>query len=121
MPEQLRVGIIGCGRMARNHVRGYAADDRFHVTGLSDLHESAMDEIDQSFALSTTHYADANRLLEAEDLDGLSVCTWHADHAPWTIDTSGTTSRPGNATTLLWWMAFATTLSRSSSTSTRLP
>jgi predicted dehydrogenase len=82
---KLRVGVIGCGGMARNHVRGYLNTDRFKVVGLADLHPAAMDEYDAEFSLSTTHYADGREMLDREHLDVVSIGTWHRGHAPWTI------------------------------------
>ena len=79
------MGVIGCGRIAHHHVGGYGADERFHIVALADVHAAAMDEMDTAFGLSTNHYVDAEQMLAAEGLDVVSVCTWHADHAPWTI------------------------------------
>ena len=85
MTEKLRVGIIGSGGIARNHVHGYLACGRYDVVALADLNEEAMDEMDDRFDLSTNHYQDAREMLDSENLDVLSVCTWHDGHAPWTI------------------------------------
>jgi predicted dehydrogenase len=83
--DKLRVGIIGCGGMSRNHVRGYLTSGRFDIVALADLNESAMAEMDAQFELTTKHYLDARQMLEAERPDVVSVCTWHTGHAPWTI------------------------------------
>jgi predicted dehydrogenase len=86
MPQsKLRVGILGCGGMARNHVRGYLNTGRYEMVALADLHPAAMDEYDAEFDLSTTHYADGREMLDREELDVVSVGTWHKGHAPWTI------------------------------------
>ena len=82
---KLRVGIIGCGGMARHHIDGYLATGRYEVAALADLREPAMREVDQQFALTTVHYTDATGMLDGERLDVVSVCTWHTGHAPWTI------------------------------------
>jgi UDP-N-acetyl-2-amino-2-deoxyglucuronate dehydrogenase len=82
---KLRVGIIGCGMMARHHIDGYLATGRYEVAALADLSEPAMGEVDQQFALTTVHYTDATGMLDGERLDVVSVCTWHTGHAPWTI------------------------------------
>ena len=39
---KLRVGIIGCGGMARHHIDGYLATGRYEVAALADLSEPAM-------------------------------------------------------------------------------
>lgn len=85
MIDKLRVGVIGCGNMARHHVAGYMACGRYDVAALADPEESAMREMDVRFGIKTTHYADARAMLDAERPDVVSVGTWHTGHAPWTV------------------------------------
>jgi predicted dehydrogenase len=74
----VRVGIIGCGRIARNHLsalRGMAGVD---VVGVVDV------DADRARAFATTYgvphaYRDADHLLAA-GLDAVTVCTPHAAH-----------------------------------------
>jgi len=82
---KLRVGVIGCGSMARHHVAGYIACGRYEVAALGDPEAGAMQEMDARFGLTTVHYQDDRAMLDAEHLDVVSVCVWHAGHAPWTI------------------------------------
>ena len=85
MADRLRVGIIGCGGMAKRHVGGYLASGRFEIAALADLNEDAMHQFDDEFGLSAQHYRDAREMLDREGLDVVSVCVWHAGHATWTI------------------------------------
>lgn len=85
MVGKLRAGVIGCGSISRNHVAGYLNCGRYDVVALADLNPGAMDEMDQAFAINTTHYTDAREMMARENLDVVSVCTWHTGHAPWTI------------------------------------
>jgi UDP-N-acetyl-2-amino-2-deoxyglucuronate dehydrogenase len=85
MTGRLRVGIIGCGKMARNHVGGYLNAGRYEVVALADPEESAMIEMDAQFGTATEHHRDARAMLDKEHLDVVSVCTWHTGHAPWTV------------------------------------
>ena len=85
MSGKYRVGIIGCGGMSRNHVNGYLNCGRYEIAALADLNESAMTDMDSRFKLKTSHYTDAREMLAKENLDVVSVCTWHGGHAPWTI------------------------------------
>jgi len=85
MSDKLRVGIIGCGGMASNHVRGYLKTGRFDVVALADLDESAMAGYDERFEIKTQHYTDARQMLKNEGLDVVSVGVWHGGHAKWTI------------------------------------
>jgi predicted dehydrogenase len=85
MAEKLRAGIIGCGGISRNHVAGYINSGRYDVVALADLNERAMDDMDGRFGLETAHYTDARRMMEEQNLDVVSICTWHTGHASWTI------------------------------------
>ena len=85
MTDKLRVGIIGCGNMARHHVDGYLTCSRYEVTALADPDESAMREMDARFGIRTVHHRDARAMLDTERLDVVSVGTWHTGHSPWTV------------------------------------
>jgi predicted dehydrogenase len=85
MNNKLRVGVIGCGTIANNHIRGYLDSGRFEIVGLADLEEAAMAEKDATFNIAPRHYTDARQMLAEQQPDVVSVCTWHAGHATWTI------------------------------------
>ena len=85
MTTKFRAGVIGAGGISNNHIRGYLDTGRFDIVALADLNESAMAEKDQRFHISPKHYTDARQMLEKENLDVISVCTWHTGHATWTI------------------------------------
>lgn len=85
MMDKLTVGVIGCGGMAENHVRGYLNCGRYEIVALADLNEDAMVEYEETFDLSARHYTDARQMLDEEDLDVVSIGVWHTGHADWTI------------------------------------
>lgn len=85
MANKLRVGVIGCGNMAKNHVRGYLNTGRYEIVALADLSEEAMAQYDEAFGFSTVHYTDAREMLDREGLDVVSIGVWHGGHATWAI------------------------------------
>ncbi len=89
MPEKLRVGVIGCGGMSRNHTFGYLNSNLYEVVALADLSESAMSDFDDHFAeysdYKAQHFTDAREMLEQAKPDVVSVGVWHKGHAPMTI------------------------------------
>lgn len=89
MTSKLRAGIIGCGLISRNHVKGYMNSDRYELVGIADLSTTAMEQYDEMFKdfdyYQPTHYTDARELLDKESLDVVSVGTWHVGHSTWTI------------------------------------
>ena len=88
MADKLRAGVIGCGSISKNHVKGYINSGRYDLVALADLNESAMDDMDRSHDITTHHYTDAREMMAQENLDVVSICTWHGGHAPWTIAVS---------------------------------
>ena len=85
MTDKLRVGVIGCGGISRNHIQGYLRSGRYEIAALADLNQEAMAEKDAQFGLTTKHYQDARQMLDEERPDVVSICTWHTGHATWTI------------------------------------
>jgi UDP-N-acetyl-2-amino-2-deoxyglucuronate dehydrogenase len=85
MADKLRAGVIGCGSISRNHVSGYINSGRYEVVALADLNEEAMADMDGQFNLGAYHYTNAREMLAKENLDVVSICTWHGGHATWTI------------------------------------
>lgn len=89
MSSKLRVGIIGCGGIGRSHVYGYMHCGRYELVALADLSAVAMEEYDELFGdfdgYHPTHYSDAREMLDNEDLDVVSIATWHTGHTTWTI------------------------------------
>ena len=89
MAEKLRAGVIGCGNMARAHTFGYLTCGKYEVVGLADLSNEAMQDYDNHFSnyedYHPTHYNDAHEMLDKENLDVVSIGTWHKGHAIWTL------------------------------------
>ena len=89
MADKLRVGLIGCGEMCRNHTYGYLNSARYEVVALADLSEQAMNDFDQHFSefddYRADHFTDAHEMLEKTKPDVVSVGVWDKGHAPMTI------------------------------------
>lgn len=89
--DELRVGIIGCGRplraqgasgygMSHWHAKGYASAPACRLTALADI------SCENAQAFQEEHggeriYEDYREMLAQEDLDIVSVCTWPHLHA----------------------------------------
>ncbi|MEZ0490952.1 Gfo/Idh/MocA family protein [Kineococcus sp. TBRC 1896] len=78
----LRVGIVGCGGIARSHGRAYAADPRVELVAVHDVSSAAA----QSFADEVGATAcDSLADLAAQDVQLVSVCTPPGTHTDTTI------------------------------------
>lgn len=90
-----RVGIIGCGRprqtegatgfgMSHWHAEGYKASPDTEIVALADIN------LDNARAFQAIHggqhlYTDYQEMLEKENLDIVSICTWPHLHAEMVI------------------------------------
>ncbi len=79
--ERLRVGVIGCGGMAKNHMRNLVKmreSDNVEVIAVCDVYEK---RLEQGAALTGgKKYRDYRRLLEDKDIDYVLIATpehWH--------------------------------------------
>jgi UDP-N-acetyl-2-amino-2-deoxyglucuronate dehydrogenase len=74
----LRFGIIGCGRIHRNHAQAARAVDGVELVGVADLDEATLDAAAREWVVPG--YRDFRELLEHVDL--VSICLPHHLHAP---------------------------------------
>ena len=84
MPTTYRAGIIGCGSISAAHARGYQGLDNVEIVAIADPVREALDLFGKQFGIQK-HYLDARQMLDEEDLDIVSIGTWHKLHAPMTI------------------------------------
>jgi UDP-N-acetyl-2-amino-2-deoxyglucuronate dehydrogenase len=78
-PRPLRLGIVGCGRVHRNHAQAARLLDGVELVGVADVDQRALDAASGDW--SVPGYADYRELL-ATGVDLVSVCLPHHLHAP---------------------------------------
>ena len=82
-----KVGIIGTGWIAEAHAESYLAQPDVKVVGLADLIPGKAEAFKERYGLKDARcYPDHKALLENEELDAVSVCTYNTTHAECTID-----------------------------------
>ncbi len=84
MSDKYRVGIIGCGSIAGLHVHGYRGVEEVEIVAIADPVEDALNDFGERHNIQT-RYLDVREMLDKENLDIVSVATWHRLHAPMTI------------------------------------
>ena len=77
--ETYKVGIIGCGNIARAHANAYKKIDNVEIVTAAELDQERRKKFAEDFELSTV-YKDYTEMLEREDVDIVSVCTWPRTH-----------------------------------------
>jgi len=74
----VRIGIIGCGGVARSHARGYS-EHRASVTALMDADKAAVESMAENFE-GAKCFSDCTKLLDSGLVEAVSICTPHAAH-----------------------------------------
>ncbi len=83
MANVLRIGIVGCGKIARgSHAPGFAAVPGARITALCDLDKSRMAAIRDEQTPDALCFDNYNRMLEEAPMDAVSICTSNRFHAP---------------------------------------
>ena len=79
-----KAGIIGCGKISRNHAQAYYSQPDVVVTALADINPDALKTMASEFSVPNC-YNDYREMLTSEQLDIVSICTWPGSHAEMTI------------------------------------
>lgn len=79
MPKY-KVGVIGCGGISRTHTRGFNRLESVEVVAGADISQETVDKWGEEFGVSA-RYTDFREMLEKENPDIVSVCTWAKSHA----------------------------------------
>lgn len=76
--DKLRIGIIGCGGIAKAHVEGYLKNG-LEITALTDVNASAAAAMAEK-CKSAKCFKDCKALLDSGKVDAVSICTPPAAH-----------------------------------------
>lgn len=74
-------GLIGCGFFSQNHLHAWRDVEGAEIVALCDRDPERLAAAASAFGIART-YADAEAMLEAEDLDFVDVATTVATHRP---------------------------------------
>jgi len=77
--EAYRVGIIGCGGIARDHARAYGKIQNVKIVAGAEPDAGRREEFARDFGIQNS-YEDYQEMLEKESLDIINVCTWPKTH-----------------------------------------
>ena len=85
--RRLRVGIIGTGGIANAHIQSYLRMPDVDLVAGADLIPGKADEFFKRYGVEGVRtYTNHKEMLEKEELDAVSVCTYNRTHAECTID-----------------------------------
>lgn len=85
--RKLKVGIIGTGWIAESHAESYLQMDDVEIVALADLIPGKAEKFAERYGITNVHfYPDHKSMLEQEELDAVSVCTYNTTHCVCTVD-----------------------------------
>jgi predicted dehydrogenase len=80
MAQSYRVGVIGCGGIAREHARGFRQHPSCVLAAGADIRAEQAAKLAAEFEIPAT-YTDYRELLAKEQPDIVAICTWPGTHA----------------------------------------
>ena len=84
--KKLRVGIIGTGGIAHAHMASYLKMPDVELVAAAEIIPGRAEAFFEEFGVKGVHiYADYKEMLDKEQLDAVSVCTYNRQHACCTI------------------------------------
>ena len=85
--KKIKIGIIGTGWIAQAHIRSYKKLEDVEVVACADLIPGKAEAFCKEYGIEGARcYESGHAMLEAEELDGVSICTYNCQHAPCAID-----------------------------------
>ncbi|HEU5140162.1 MAG TPA: Gfo/Idh/MocA family oxidoreductase [Bacillales bacterium] len=81
---RLKVGAIGGGSISGMHLQSYAANKDAEIHAICDLNEDRAKERAQEYG-APKFYGDYHALLDDQEIDAVSICTWNYTHAEMAI------------------------------------
>ncbi|MEK3734851.1 MULTISPECIES: Gfo/Idh/MocA family protein [unclassified Paenibacillus] len=86
MGKTIRIGIIGSGGIAGEHVKHYKKIEDVEIVGVADIMPGRAEQFIERWGLEGTVGFDDHRKLLELDLDGVSICTPNVAHYTTTKD-----------------------------------
>ena len=83
--RKLRIGIIGTGGIANSHIDSYKKQPDVEVVAGADLVPGKAEKFFEAHEVEAKAFTDYKEMIDAMNLDAVSVCTYNRTHAECTI------------------------------------
>lgn len=84
MKDKIKIGIIGVGSISNVHIQSYRQIDSVEIAAFCDINKNQLKRMMDKYQIAKG-YTSVEEMLEKEDLDAVSVCTWNSCHAECSI------------------------------------
>ena len=82
--ERVRVGVIGCGQIGKQHIEHHAGNDNVELVALADIAEGELERVADQHGVPH-RYTSFRDLLAREDIAAVDVCLHNNFHMPATV------------------------------------
>ena len=79
--RRVRIGIIGCGQISRQHLKTYKDIPNAEVVAGADINEDAIKRVVEEYSIPST-YSDFREMLKRDDIDAVDICLHNNFHLP---------------------------------------
>ena len=83
--EKVKIGIIGVGNIAQEHIHAYKQNPYVELYAFCDINPQRLKEMGELHGITRCYTSEREMLDALPELDAVSVCTWNNQHAPCTI------------------------------------
>jgi len=85
MAKPLKIGLIGTGNIAQHHMRVLSETEEIEVVAVCDIVEEKATRTAEKFGVPNV-FVDYHDLLEMDEIEAVSICTWNQAHCAPTVD-----------------------------------
>ncbi len=84
--KKLKVGIIGTGWIAESHIQSYKIQPDVEIVAAADLIPGKAEKFMEKFGVTGVRFYPSHKeMIDNEELDAVSICTYNTQHAEPTI------------------------------------
>ncbi len=84
--RKYKIGIVGTGWIAESHIQSYKKMEDVEVVAAADLIPGKAEKFMERFGVEGVRFYPSHKeMIDNEELDGISVCTYNTQHAAPTI------------------------------------
>ncbi len=82
--HKLKIGIVGTGSISVAHIEAYLRNPHVELYAFCDINETQLAKMASLYNIHRT-FTDVQKMLQLEELDAVSICTWNSAHAACSI------------------------------------
>ncbi len=80
--KKFKIGLVGCGWIAEAHIRALKLMPDVEIVAAADLIPGKAETFCNKFGVEGARYYNSDReMVDAEDLDAVTICTYNTQHA----------------------------------------